>query len=272
MNRRGFTLVEALAASVLSGVLALLIGGVLTHSFARLRDRSERMGMEQSFRVGSAAAGALLESLGMDSVAGADLSLASPQALIARVTRASGVLCLAGPDYVVARSGTGWWHAVRTIVPGRDSLLIASIEAPVRWLAVPLLGNPAGFACPDGSSGTRLPTAIPPERVATVGLGSPLRVFEPVELRVYSSSGAFWLGLRLVATGESIQPLAGPVASAALRYFDRSGTEVTDASMTALVTVGLVGLTERGGGIGLARIPSGKPDSAVIAVGFRGIP
>jgi hypothetical protein len=271
MNRRGFTLVEALAGSVLSAVLALLIGGVLTHSFARLRDRSERMGMEQSFRVGSAAAGALLEPLGSDSVSGRDVSLASAQSLIARATRGSGVLCLAGLDHVVVRSGSGWWHAVRGLVPGRDSLMIASIDGPSRWLAVPLLANPASLACPDGSNGTRLPTAVPPERLAMIGPGSPLKAFEPVELRVYSSAGASWLGLRLAATGESIQPLAGPVARAELRYYDRDGG-LADPSSASLVALSITGLTERAGGIGLARLASGRADSTVIAVGYRGMP
>ena len=272
MTRRGFALADVLAGTVLSGVLALLIGGLLTHSFARLRDRTERMGMEQSFRVAAAAARGLLEPLGTDSVAGPDLALASPQALIARVPRGAGVLCFAGPDHLVARAGSGWWHAVRGVVAGRDSLLVASVAGPSRWLALPLLGNATSLACPDGSSGTRLPTLVPAGLVAAIGSGSPLRVFEPVELRVYASAGASWLGLRLTATGEAIQPLAGPLSGAELSYFDRSGAAAAGAADVVLAAVNFRGLTERAGGIGLARVASGRGDSVTVAVGFRGRP
>ena len=272
MTRRGFALADVLAGTVLTGVLALTIGSLLLRSFARLRDRSERMALEQALRVASAAAQSLLEPLGADSIAGPDLSPDSPQALTARVPRGAGVLCHAELDHVVARAGPGWWQAVRAVVAGRDSLLIGAVAGPRQWMSVPLSGSAAPLACPDGSSGTRLPTALAPDRLASIGNGSPIRVFEPVELRAYASSGATWLGLRLAATGEAIQPLAGPLAGAELSYFDRDGAAPIGPADIAFASIRLRAQSERAGGIGLARSVSAAADSVTISVALRGRP
>ena len=57
-----------------------------------------------------------------------------------------------------------------------------------------------------------------------VGVGSPVRWFEPVEIRIYLSSGSDWIGQRQVATGEVIQPLAGPlVRGGSFDYLTRGG-------------------------------------------------
>ena len=105
MNRRGLGLLEMLIALGLTGAVSLLVWSVLQTAAFRLRDRSERIGLEHSLRVASSAARALLEPLGHDSTAGTDLTLAAPDAFIARAIRGSGVLCGAGPDSLLALGG-----------------------------------------------------------------------------------------------------------------------------------------------------------------------
>src|SRR5688572_28256908 len=141
------------------------------------------MAMEQSLRVSLGAALALLEPLGADSGAGPDLSQTGPGSFVARSVRATGVLCAATPALVQVRAGGQWWRAVRGLVAGRDSLLVATIGGADRWIPAPLLGVPTPRACPDGAAAWLLPTTLPPAFAAQVGLGSPLRVFEPVEFR-----------------------------------------------------------------------------------------
>ena len=267
MNRRGFTLVELLTAAVISGSLSVLVGGIVTHAFARLRDRSERTGMEQAIRASAGAVRALIEPLGRDSAAGSDVVSAAAGSVVVRAGRASGILCAVGSDHLVLRGGLLWWQASRAPVAGRDSLLVASGSGPDRWAAVALTGNATTAPCPDGSSGMRLPAVLPGHLAGSIGPGSPLRLFEPVEVRVYSSSGVDWIGVRLAATGESIQPLAGPLAGIASRLqYTGSGTAVVRVSLD------LTAVTERAAGIGLARRSRNDPDSALVAIAIRGRP
>jgi prepilin-type N-terminal cleavage/methylation domain-containing protein len=273
LTRRGFTLVELLIAAMISGVLAVLTGGLVAASASRLRDRSERMALEQSLRVSLGAAAAMLEPLGADSGAGPDLSQTAPGGFVARVFRATGVLCAATPNMLQVRAGVPWWRSVRGLVAGRDSLLIATVGGADRWIAAPLLGAPAFGACPDGSAAVLLPTVISAVAAAQIGAGSPLRVFEPVELRIYVSGGASWIGLRQLQTGEAIQPLAGPFTGAglALGYTDWSAVPAS-GSAVAQVTLLVRGLTARDGGVGMAGPSAVHADSAMLAVSLRGRP
>ena len=273
LSRRGFTLVELLVAAVVSGVFAVLTGGLVAASASRLRDQSERMALEQSLRVSLGAAAAMLEPLGADSGAGPDLSQTAPGGFVARTSRATGVLCAAAPNVLLVRAGAPWWRAVRGLVAGRDSLLIATLGGADRWIAAPLLGAPLTGACPDGSAALLLPTAVSPAAAAQIGAGSPLWVFEPVELRIYLSGGASWIGLRQLQTGEAIQPLAGPFTGAGLdlAYTDWSAQPATGPAV-AQVTLVVRGLTSRDGGVGVAGPAAARADSAMLAVSLRGRP
>ncbi|HSE52651.1 MAG TPA: type II secretion system protein [Gemmatimonadales bacterium] len=273
LNRGGFTLVELLVAAVVSGVLAVLTGGLVAASASRLRDRSERLALEQALRVSLGAATAMLEPLGADSGAGPDLSQTAPGSFVARSSRATGFLCAAASDLLHVRAGAPWWRAVRSPVAGRDSLLIATLGGADRWIAAPLLGAPATGACPDGSSAFLLPTSVPLAAAAQIGAGSPLRVFEPVELRIYVSGGASWIGLRQLQTGEAIQPLAGPFTGSGLdlAYTDWSALPATGSAVAQVILV-VRGLTSRDGGVGIAGPNAAHADSAMLAVSLRGRP
>lgn len=274
LKQRGFVLIELLVATLITTAVAILVGKLLLDSAAVLRNRSERMGLEQAVRVSAGAARAMLEPLGIDPGSGADLMAAGPSSFVARIVRGAGVLCDAALDRVLLRAGPTWWWGVRIPVKNRDSIIVATVAGAERWIVAPLLGNPAASTCPDGSSATLLPTAIPLSSLPSLGSGSPLQVFEPVELRIYPSAGASWLGLRLTATGEAIQPLAGPFAPAGsgLGYRDRQGGFAATPFDVAMVTVGLEGVTERAGGVGLARAGRASSDSVSIAVSLRGRP
>jgi prepilin-type N-terminal cleavage/methylation domain-containing protein len=273
LSRRGFTLVELLVAAVISGVLAILIGGLVGATASRLRDRSERMALEQSLRVSLGAAVALLEPLGADSGAGPDLSQTGPGSFVARSVRATGVLCAATPTLVHVRAGGQWWRAVRGLIAGRDSLLVATISGADRWVPAPLLGAPASGACPDGAPAWLLPTTLSPAVAAQVGSGSPLRAFEPVEFRIYASGSASWIGLRQLQTGETIQPLAGPFPPSGLNLaYTDSYAMPASGSAVAQVVVQVRGLTARDGGVGITGPTASRPDSAMLAVSLRGRP
>ena len=273
MNRRGMTLPELLVGLTLTLLLAGVVGGILNTSARRLRDRSERFALEQSLRVALASGRSLLGPLGADSSAGADLVSAGAASLVARVTRGSGVLCSAFADRLVLRAGAQWWTAVRALVAGRDSLLISTGKG-ARWVRTPLRAAPATGVCSDGSAGQVLPVIIAPEDLALIGPGSVVRAFEPVELRVYSSAGASWIGVRQVATGEAIQPLAGPFAGTppAFRYEGTGRATPSSPGEVVMAWLELTAASERPGGVGIARVARVQLDSLSLAVLLRGRP
>jgi hypothetical protein len=274
LTRRGLGLLEMLIALSLTGLLALLAWTILERSAFRLRDRSERIAMEHSLRVASSVVRSLLEPLGHDSTAGSDLALVAPDAFVARVVRASGVLCGAGPDTLLLRDGVPWWTEIRAPVPGRDSVLVGTVFGAERWAAAALSSVPRAGSCPDGTPAVLLPVGLAPLDLAAIGPGSPVRVFEPMELRAYSSGGAQWLGMRSLSSAGTIQPLAGPLLGTGVtfRYFARGGGAESIAGSVARVGVEISGITERAGGVGVARVAQARTDSAVGAVLLRNVP
>lgn len=274
MSQRGFGLLEVTIALALTGVVGALTWSILQTASFRLRDRSERMGMEHALRVAAVATRAALESLGQDSTGGTDLASLAPDGFIGRAVRGSGVLCAAGPTTLTLRAAPDWWHALRAPVAGRDSLLIGTIAEPARWVVVALTNGPTSGACPDRMPALVLGAALTPTDFAAIGPGSPLRFFEHAELRAYTSSGATWLGMRSMSSDGSIQPLAGPFAGAAmtLRFFSRSGAGVMLPSAVSSAAWRISGITERMAGIGVARVPRSQSDSAGGSVQFRNAP
>mgnify|MGYP001351485836 CR=1 FL=1 len=274
MNRRGVGLAELIVALTLSAVMALLAWSILAVSATRLRERSERIGLTHALRVSAGALRAAIEPLGSDSSGAADLASFGPDGFSARVIRAAGVVCLVAPEGVLVRAGEGWWTSLRAPVAGRDSLLIGTVVGAARWVSRALSGLLVRAVCPDGSAAILLPVVFGGTEAAGIGPGSPLRLFEPVEFRRYNSGGGVWIGVRLLGTGESIQPLAGPFATAGVSVsFRRSdGSLASTAAEATRVVVGLLGLTERAAGVGVARLGSARADSVEFAIAFRNLP
>ena len=262
MTRRGFTLAELLVALTLTSVVALLAGSVLAGAARGLRDRSERMSAEHALRVAAAGVRAALETAGSDSTSGADLLVAGATGFSVRAVRAAGVVCATAPGLLTVRAGPSWWAASRDPVAGRDSALAADPLSGT-WRGFALTAAPRSGGCPDGAPGIELPVSGDSLAFARVGMGSPLRIFEPVELKLYSSAPDFWLGLRLLATAQAIQPFAGPLSGGGLglSYEDRSGAATWDPSLTSAVSYRVLTLTERPGGLGLIRGAAPRPDS-----------
>ena len=274
MSRRGMSLLELVVALTLTGIVALLVWSILQSAAGRLRDRSERFGMEHSLRVASGAARSLLESLGTDSAAGPDLALPAPDGFVARAVRANGVLCDAGPSSLLVRSGPGWWVELRGPVAGRDSVAVGTVSGPDRWVVASLAAAPGAGWCPDGTPARLLAMSLAPADLATVGPGSPLRVFEPIKLLAYSSSGAQWVGMVSMTSGGSIQPLAGPFVGVGLQfsYFSLAGAPTSLAGAIARADLDITGLTEHAGGVGIARISLSRTDSLSSSTLLRNAP
>lgn len=273
LSRRGVGLAELLVALALTAVLAALVAKLLLATTFQLRDRSERMGGEHALRVAADAFRATLEGLSRDAATGADLGAMGPTGLSARVTRAAGVLCAASSGLLVARAGPGWWSELRDPVAGRDSILAAH-PADTGWRAFAMAAPPSATSCPDGSRGIGLPVAANSLGLAGIGSGSPLRVFENVELRLYVSAPDHWLGMRLLATAQAIQPFAGPLAASGLgiSYQRRDGSAALVPAEVAGAGVRLGTLTERAGGVGVVRGFAPRSDSVTVFIALLNPP
>lgn len=273
LSRRGTGLLELLVALTLSGLLAALTALILSAAVSRLRDRSERSSAENSLRVGAAVLRAGLESLGHDSLTGADLLSLGPSGFTARGTRAAGVLCASSPALLVARAGAGWWSALRDPVAGRDSLLLGRLDQPT-WKLLSLESPPQPTACPDGSAGIGLPVSADSLGLAGIAAGSPLRVVENLEVRLYHAAPDDWLGVRLLSPPQPIQPFAGPMQAAGvlLTFVGRNGAPTPIPAQVGAVQARLTSLTERPGGVGLVRLGPSRSDSLVVFVGLGNPP
>lgn len=262
LTRRGSSLFELLIALSVTGMLAALTANVLATAAFRLRDRSERMAAEHGLRVAANAVRAALESLGQDSASGSDLVSYGPAGFSARATRAAGVACAVSPGLLLARGGSLWWNALRDPVAGRDSILAGSLDS-TGWRVLPLVSPPRAGVCPDGTAAIELPTTSDSTSFAALGPGSPLRLVEPIELRLYSSPPDQWLGMRLLATGQFIQPFAGPLTGNGflLSYETRAGLPALVPAEVTAVSYRLELLTERAGGVGLIRGAAPRADS-----------
>jgi hypothetical protein len=271
--RQGATLPEALVAVVLTAALAGLAWSLTAGAQSRLRDRAEREGLTRTLITGADVLTALLESAGTDSLAGPDLLAAEPDRTILRVTRAAGFACDVTPARVTVWSLAARWTAIRESVPGRDTILLRRADGA--WATSPLLGPPASGTCPDGAAGLGLPASLAPGDIILLGSAAPVRIVETVEARLYASGGQSWLGLRSPATGEVIQPLAGPLLRASglsLLYLDRDGAPTTDPGRIRAVRFTMRAVGSREHGIGIARSAAGTGDTLTRLVALRNLP
>lgn len=245
LNRRGLGLVELVVATALTGVLAALTALILSRSAARFRERSDRVAREYALRVADHAVRTTLGSL---TAGGSDLSAIGSGGFVARVMRGAGVLCEWAGSEIRVRSAAPWWTRVRDPVAGRDSLLIARLDQP-EWVVSPLRSDPRSGRCPDGTPAVTLSVSLDTLPPQAIGSGSPIRFFEPVEVRIYGSSSFDWIGVRQVATGEFIQPLAGPLvrASTSFEYFNGAGGPALAAADVAAVAFRIAAASENGG-------------------------
>jgi hypothetical protein len=251
LARRGFSLVETIVAMALTIVVAAMLGATLLNALAAASFQTNRMAVARTLRYGVAF---LTSELRGVSPAAGDLIAFADSSVRYRGHRGLAVTCAVGPDWVTVRNRLRF--ALRAWVPGRDSLRIfltgaGASGAAHRWMRVPLLDIDAGAGvrCPDGAAATRLTTdfttgSVP---VADIKIGSPLHVFETMEVRLYPSLGTFWLGVRSVSGGGSIQPALGPFSASGLQlgFRDVGGNRATVPGAVAAIRAKLKATSPR---------------------------
>jgi prepilin-type N-terminal cleavage/methylation domain-containing protein len=253
MARRGFTLVEIIVAMALMLMVTGAIHRLLVSSQRLSRAQAARMNLQSNVRASVLVIANELRELNGVEAGSADqtdiLSVAG-SGLTYRAMRGIGFLCespIAGQIRVARSSFSGF----RDPQPSRDGaylLVEGGPEAGVvdTWLPLSITGVATNTRCP-GGAGPAISITTSSSAIAGAPVGTPVRIYETMELRLYQSDGHWWLGARSVSAGEAIQPVAGPLAGndgLQLEYLSRAGTSTTDPSAIKSVVVTVRATTE----------------------------
>lgn len=252
-RRRGFTLIEL----TLSTVTMLLVSGavyrLLTTTQRLARAQTEQLNVQANVR--GAALALVNELRELNAVEGGtagenDLMSIAPNAITYRAMRGLGFICQP-PTVTQIRISRQTFSGHRSPQAARDSAYVfldggSEPGALDTWLPLAITGVSAAAACP-GSAAPSLTLTVPPTAaLLEVPAGTPVRIYEIMELRLYRSDDQPWLGMRSVSAGESIQPLFGPLSEAdglSLDYLDAAGMPTSSVTRVRSIRVNLRGLS-----------------------------
>jgi len=267
------TLVEVVLALALTALLAAVIVFLLLNVMSLAAFEHNRMGVVQTLRHGGLFLSSEWRSL---APSGGDILQLGPTHVRYRALRGLGIVCGIQPNAVTIRQERR--YGVSSWQPGSDSLMVfatgdSGAMAPPRWVNLPLMAIGSGTNCADGSPSVTLSTVIDPARVALseIPVGTPVRVFEPMEVKLYASLGAHWLGVRSLSAGGSIQPALGPLTAKGLElsYIDRAGSPTGDRMRVSGILATMRARSSRHVRRGLGSPRSWLVDSLVVAVATR---
>jgi len=240
-TRRGLTLIELLIGIVLGSFLGTIMVGLGLAAERSTRHTREAGQLARNLDTVLDFLESELADAGTDP-SGADLLRLGADSLTWRATRGVGLACLVGSSEV--RVLQGRWGGARLPQPGRDSLLLYAGADSLQtdslvWLALPILGVSSSSCA--GAPALRLQTSLDTTLTPLGRLPAlvPVRVFEIMQVRLYSSLGSWWFGGRSVTAGEVIQPLAGPFLAGGLRfsYLDSAAQPTPSSGMVRSIAV-----------------------------------
>jgi hypothetical protein len=260
-HHRGFTLVEIVLSVVMTAVVTGAIYNLLFNTQRLTRLQGERVSLQASVRAGSLI---LREELSeLSTVVGGtvdqnDIIAAGPSAISYRAMRGLGLMCEASSAPVI-RLARSTFSGHRDPQAGRDKAFVfipGSLEAETNdtWVPAGIVSVGTTAPCPGGLGAGITLTISAGVPLGTLESGTPVRITELMELRLYRSEGRSWLGARSVSTGETIQPLVGPLDDAdgfSLDYLDGTGAPTADPTRIRSIRGKLKGIAD-GSGTGSA--------------------
>ena len=258
-SRRGFTLTEVMLSLFMTLVVTGAIYSLLLSTERLTRAQGQRISLQSSVRAGSLILLHELSELGTvtgGTPAQNDIVAVGPSAITFRAMRAMGFICQT-PAPAVIRVARNSFSGQRDPQAGRDEAYVFVPGNPVAatgdaWVAVKIVQVATASACPGNLPAITLMLSGSPS-VEAVEVGTPVRITELMELRLYRADERSWLGARSVSSGEAIQPLIGPLADVNgfdLEYLNGIGAPTTDRTGIKSIRVRLRGMLESGGGLG----------------------
>ena len=279
--RRGFTLVEILVSLVVMVVVTGAIYKMLTSSQRLARAQAERVSLQSNVRSGALIVPAELRELNtvLGNVLNTDVLTALPTDITYRAMRGIGFVCQT-PTATEIRVARSSYSAYRDPAAGRDGVYIfidgnPDIATDDVWLPLGVTGVTAASSCGGAIALTVTPSTT---ALTAVPVGTPVRIYETMQLQLYSSGGKNWLGARSVSAGEtSMQPVLGPLTAngLAFEYLDAGGVATTDPTAIKMIRVTIRGVTDQNINLGdgssgtLASVQDSLVTQVVLRNAFR---
>jgi prepilin-type N-terminal cleavage/methylation domain-containing protein len=278
-NRRGFTLAEIMIAMTLMLIVSGAAFKLLVTTQRLSRTQAERVSLQSNVRTGSLVVLNDLRDLNTV-VAGAPdkndiLSIAASD-ITYRAMRGMGFICQA-PAATQIRIARSTFFGYRDPQPARDSVYFfvdgnPDTQVDDTWTSVPITAVSTGTACPGAlGSGITLTVANTPSLVG-IPVGTPVRVFEVMELKLHQADGKSWLGARSVSAGEAVQPVLGPLLDGngfQLQYLNAAGVETADRTLIKSIRITIRGRSDGAVNEGVQGRLTQAQDSLVTQVALR---
>jgi prepilin-type N-terminal cleavage/methylation domain-containing protein len=278
-NRRGFTLAEVMIAMTLMLIVSGAAYKLLITTQRLSRTQAERLNLQSNVRTGSLVVLNDLRDLNTV-VAGAPnkndiLSIAASD-ITYRAMRGMGFICQA-PTATQIRIARSTFFGYRDPQPVRDSVYFfvdgdPDTQLDDTWTSVPITAVSTATACPGAlGNGITLTVANTPSLVG-IPVGTPIRIFEVMELKLHQADGKSWLGAGSVSAGEAIQPVLGPLLDGngfQLKYLDAAGAETADRTLIKSIQVTIRGISDGAVNEGVQGHLTQAQDSLVTQVTLR---
>jgi pilin/secretion family protein with methylation motif len=265
-HRSGFTLVELMISAVLMIMVAGSAYQLLVSTQRLARTQVAQVGLQSNVRNGAFVVTNELREL--STVAGGNsdqndvLSIARSE-ITYRAMRGLGLVCQI-PSATQIKISRQDFSGYRDPQPVRDGAYVfldgnADTDADDSWLSLAISQVSTAGECPGARPAIILTVPSTPS-LAELEVGTPVRIYEVMQLKLYQSQGESWLGARSVSGGEAIQPVLGPLAAGngfELEYLDGNGAPTADLSAIKSITFAVRGLSAeavRSAGVEAARI------------------
>lgn len=268
-HRRGFTLPELMISAVLMLIVAGAIYQLLVTTQRLARTQVEQVHLQSNVRNGAFVVSNELREL--STVAGGssdqnDILRLAPSDITYRAMRGIGFVCQV-PSATQIRIGRLDFSGYRDPQATRDSAYVfiegsADVGTDDTWLPRAIIQVSTAGSCPGARPGITLTVPTDPSLLG-LEVGSPVRIYEVMQLKLYQSDGEFWLGARSASGGEAMQPVLGPLAGAngfQLDYLDSQGAPTADPSAIKSIRFSVRGISAeavRSGGGEATRIEDG---------------
>jgi prepilin-type N-terminal cleavage/methylation domain-containing protein len=278
-NRRGFTLVEIMIAMTLMLIVSGAAFKLLVTTQRLSRSQAEQASLQSNVRMGSLVVLNDLRELNTVVAGTADkndiLTIAASD-ITYRAMRGIGFICQAPTATQIRITRSGFSGFRDPVAGGRDSVYVfidgdQDSEADDRWLPVAITGVATGTACPGALGDITLTT---PNTAGLVGIpvGTPIHIFEVMELKLHVADGKSWLGARSISAGEVIQPVLGPLVDGngfQLEYLDAAGAITADKTAIKSIRITIRGISDGAVNPGVEGSPTYVQDSLVTQVALR---
>jgi prepilin-type N-terminal cleavage/methylation domain-containing protein len=259
-HSRGFTLIELLVAMVIMLIVTGSIYTLLNTTQRVSRAQAERVDLQSNVRAGSIVVPNELREI--NNVEGAlvggpqvdILGVPSATTLQYRAMRGIGFVCEV-PTTGLVKILKSTWSGLRDPVATRDAGYVflegsdPDVSTDDGWQAVVITGvnSSTCVAANDAWAFTISPTVAALTAVP-IPVGTPVRLYEVMELSLYANGGKSWLGARSVSGLEaSPQPVLGPLVDAtglAFKYLDKTGVQTALMSNVKSIRLTIRGITD----------------------------